>query len=430
VSGAVRLAIGVPTRNRAELAIAAVESVLAAAQPGVRVFVSDNSTDAGEADRLAAFCAAHGDEVRYLRPPEPLEMAPHWEWLRHEILGEEWATHVAYLTDRLVFTRGSLDEVLRVTAQEPEQVVSYHHDRVEDRTSPVALVQTQWTGRVLELDARRLIELSSRGLWGDHLPRMLNCVVPVGRMDAIERRFGGVFAPVSPDYRFAYRCLATCDSVLYLDRPCLIEYGMQRSAGINYLKGHFNRDAASFAEDLSIPRFGATPEPRFEAVANALFQEYCSVRAETDGGRFPPADRRSYLAAVAASVALIEEPQWRERMEALLREHGWTRRDRVRRALAETLAMIGYFVRHPVALARSVKRQLWERPPGTPLANLLAKMGVDAPERDDLYFASSREAIEFANAHPRPPRPYAWNVHRLERAGAIVRRFRPVTAPR
>jgi hypothetical protein len=426
----IRLAVGIATRNRADLAIAAVESVLAARQPGVTLFVSDNSTDAGERDRLAGFCARHESQLRYLRPPEPLEMAPHWEWLRHQIRGEEWATHVAYLTDRLVFTRGSLEELLRVVAQEPDHVVSYHHDRVEDRTTPVSLVQTQWTGRVLELDTRRLVELSSRGLWGDFLPRMLNCAVPVGRLDAVERRFGGVFAPVSPDYRFAYRCLATCDSILYLDRPCLIEQGMHRSAGINYAKGHFNRDAKSFLEELSVPRFGATPEPGFETVANAIFQEYCSVRAETGGDCFPPVDRRSYLAAIAVTVARIEDPQWRERMEALLREHGWTGRDRVRTALAEIGAMIGYFVRHPAALARSVMRQLRERPPGTPLALLLPKVGLDPRIRDDLRFATSSEAIDFANAHPRPPRPYAWHIHRLERARAILRRLPPTGAPR
>ena len=426
----IRLAIGIPTRNRADLAIAAAESVLEAAQPGIAVFVSDNSTDAAERERLARFCAGHEPRVRYLRPPEPLEMAPHWEWVRNEISRAGWATHVAYLTDRLVFTRGSLEKLLRVVALAPDHVVSYHSDRVEDRTTPVALVQTQWTGRVLELDARKLIQLSSLGVWGDYLPRMLNCIVPASRLEEVERRFGGVFAPVSPDYRFAYRCLGTCDRILYLDQPCLIEHGMHRSAGINYSKGHLNRDARSFLEDLSVPRFGATPEPRFETVANAIFQEYLTVRAEVGGDGFPPVGRQAYLTAMAVSVDRIEEPQWRERMAALLREHGWTRRDRVRHALNETLAAIGYFVRHPAAFARSVKRQLWQRPPGTALAYLLPKFGVDPRTRDDMHFASSSEAIHFANAHPRPSRPYAWHVHRLERARAIPRRVPVPKAPR
>src|SRR5213079_1148751 len=101
------LAIGIPTRNRAELAITAVDSVLRAGRREVGVVVSDNSTDHGEAARLEELCAARGPAVRYLRPPEPLPMAAHWEWLWGAIEHEAGASHVAYLTDRLVFAAGA-----------------------------------------------------------------------------------------------------------------------------------------------------------------------------------------------------------------------------------------------------------------------------------------------------------------------------------
>jgi hypothetical protein len=420
-----RLAIGIPTRNRAELTMAAVESVLAADMADVAVIVSDNSTDEAEQSRLSDFCAGRSAQIEYVRPPTPLEMAAHWEWLRKLVVKQAAPTHVAYLTDRLVFTRGALGDLVRIVDRHPDKVVSYHHDHLEDAAAPVELVQTQWTGGLLELDARKLIELSSRGLWGDHLPRMLNCVVPVSALEAIEQRFGSVFAPVAPDYRFAYRCLATCETFLYFDRACMIEQGMGRSAGNSFAKGRFNRDAASFKDELSVPRFGATHEERFETIANSIFQEYLAVRAEAGGERFPPVERGPYLLANALSVERIEEPEWRERMEDVLSEHGWTRRHRARHALEQALAIAGYFARHPGALAPSIRRQLWDRPPGTPLARLLTRAGLNPRVREHLTFASSADAIAHADAHPRPRMPYAWHVHRLERAGAIARRLPP-----
>jgi hypothetical protein len=416
-----RLAVAIPTRNRADLAMAAIGSVLRSAQPDVTVVVSDNSSDELERDRLERFCARQpADAVKYVRPPEPLDMTKHWEWLRRLIQERDEHTHLTYLTDRMVFTAGSLGELTRTIERQPEQVVSYHHDRVEDASAPVELVQTQWTGGLLELDSRRLIEMSSRGAWGDHLPRMLNCVVPVSTMAAIEERFGSVFASVSPDYCFAYRCLDTCGTILYLDRACLIEYGMGRSAGTGYRKGKLNEDALSFRV-LSVPHFGATPEPAFETTANAIYQEYCTVRDEAGGDRFPNPDWASYLATTAISVGLIQDAEWRARMQRLLRDRGWTRRRSARHALSRAAAIARYFVRHPGALARSLRRQLWDRPPGTPLANLLPRVGLDARVRDDLKFESAADAIAYANAHPRTRTPYAWHVHQLRRAGAIVR---------
>jgi hypothetical protein len=399
----------------------AVESVLRAGVPGVTVVVSDNSTKPGERARLAEFCARQPAEtVQYVRPDEELAMPAHWEWLWRTIKTTIAPDHVAYLTDRLVFTAGALTHLREVVARHPDQVVSYHWDYVKDISTPVELVQSQWTGRLLELDTRRLIELSSRGAFGNYLPRLMNCIAPTAIVDSIDRRFGDVFGSVSPDYRFAYRCLAVRDTILYLDRSCLIEHGMSRSAGAGYLRGTMNEDARNFASQLAVPRFGATPEPAFETVANAIFQEYCSVRAELGGDGFPPPDWRSYLGTNAISVDRIEEPGWRARMRELLAGHGWSRRDSARHAAGLAAQIAYYFTRHPGALGRSVKRQLWDRPPGTPAAFLLPRVGLSAGIRDSMRFDSSAEAIAHAAAHPRPRTPYAWHVHQLERAGAVV----------
>lgn len=424
MSRVIRLAIGLPTRNRPDMARAAIEAVLRWPHPDVVLVVSDNSTDPDALARLAEFCAGLPPEaVRYVRPPEPLAMAEHWAWLWHEIRDTLSPTHVGYLTDRLVLAARALPQLVGIVAREPELVLSFQVDHVHDLRTPVELVQRQWTGQLLELDARELIELSRRGRSGDFMPRMLNSITPAGVMSAIERRFGDVFGDVAPDYRFAFRALAVCDTTLYLDRSCVTEHGMTRSAGIGFSKGTMNQDASRFARELAVPRFGATPEPGFETVANAIFQEYCAVRQELGGDRFPPPHWRSYLTANAISVDRIQDPAWRERMRDLLRRRGYTRRNGVAHVAGLTLEMAGYFARHPGALARSVKRQLWDRPPGTPAAFLLARAGLSPRLRDDLRFASSAEALAHADLRPRRRMPYSWHLHRVERAGAIVRRL-------
>lgn len=398
-------------------------SVLQAGRPDVTPVVSDNSTEPEQRERLEAFCERH--EVTYVRPPEPLPMADHWEWLRLLIRDRIAPTHVSYLTDRMVFTRAGLPELALIASREPAHVLTYRHDRVLDLYEPVELVQSQWTGRLLELDSRRLIEMSSHAVYGDYLPRMLNCVVPADLLDAVERRFGTVFEPISPDYRFAYRCLAVRDSILHLDRACLVHHGMTRSAGISFLRGRPNEAITGFWQSLSSPRFGETPEPRLETVANAIFQEYCVVRREAGGDRFPPLVPGPYLRANAISASRMEEPEWRERTEAVLRSRGWSRRRHARYVLGDATAVALYFARHPAALARSVKRQLWDRAPGTPVALMLRRRGVDPPLRDDLRFPDAATAIAHNDEHPRPRTPYAWPLEPLRRAGAIVRSLPP-----
>jgi hypothetical protein len=384
------------------------------------VVVSDNSTDPDERARLERHCASLDGPVTYVRPPEPLPMTEHWDWLMRTIRASG-PTHVAYLTDRMVMAAGALGAVVDAAAADPDRVVSYHHDNVEDHTAPVLLMQTPWTGRLVELDARRLIDLSSRGRYGDYLPRLLNCVAPVSVVDAIERRFGDLFGRVSPDYRFAFRCLAVCDSILYLDRACLIEHGHSRSVGGTFRRGHPSRDEADYAATLAEQRFGATPEPALETLANAVFQEYCAVRAEADPGRFPEVDRRGYLMANAISVDRIENPQRREELKASLRELGWSRLDSARHAAGLALGAAGYLAGHPDAIPRTLKRQLWDRPPATPAAFLLSRLGLEPPTRDRWRFASAPEALEHARTHPRPATAHTWHLHRLERAGAVVR---------
>src|SRR2546421_2365610 len=119
------LLVIIPTRNRANLAITAVRSVLSQDIDGVRVLVSDNSTIAEEAASLSLFCQRLKDErLRYVVPPKPVPMSRHWDWAMRQAL-ESDATHFTILTDRMMFKPGELLLLLRIVGRHPSKIISY-----------------------------------------------------------------------------------------------------------------------------------------------------------------------------------------------------------------------------------------------------------------------------------------------------------------
>src|SRR5690242_4896988 len=128
----------IPTRNRAQLAMNAVRSVLDQPVDGFRVLVSDNSTSVEDREALDSFCASLGDSrLRYVRPPEPFAMPAHWEWVIEQALADYDASHFTYLTDRMMFRARALKDVLELAALYPDKVITYNHDRICDDVRPI-----------------------------------------------------------------------------------------------------------------------------------------------------------------------------------------------------------------------------------------------------------------------------------------------------
>ncbi len=422
-----RLTVVIPTRNRPDLAISALRSVVAAQRPEVTVLVSDNSTSGADRERLAELCSGHvSPQVRYARPPCPLPMAEHWEWARLEAMAAFAPTHVAYLTDRMVFLAGALDVLVGLLGEHPAHVLSYSHDMVDDHRRPVRLVQQTWTGRLLEISSAAMLQRSACAERDPYLPRMLNCAVPLEVFEQIEARFGSVFGSISPDMCFCYRCLAVCESTLFCDRSLIVHYATDRSNGATYARGVPSSDNRDFEQLAGERRHGAAPEPRFETLTNAVVHEYCHVREEVGNGRFPPVERSSYLAANGRDVQAIENAALRARMRELMREHGWGRRQRLRHAAALGASVVRYLVRHPDAILPMARRQLWERPPGSVGSLLLGRLGRSLRLGSARGFDTTADAISFAQTHLRPRSATAWHLHPLEE---IPGAMRELTAP-
>jgi hypothetical protein len=321
----------VPTRNRPDLAANAIASLLDARLSDLQVIVSDNSTTPADAAKLAGHCAnLPARNISYVRPPEPLAMTAHWEWaLRQAMERNPGASRFTFLTDRMMFRDGGLDEVAAIARAYPDRLVAYNHDRLVDDGRPVHIEEYAATSELLELQTSRVIWLYSRCFLFNAFPRMLNCIVPRAVLERISDRFGSVFASIAPDLAFCCRALHVETTYLFLDKSPLFHYALSHSHGAALARGEANAEAADFSSNLAAAsvdaatRNYATPIPRLNTAHNAVINEYCVHREQTRDPRFGPIEMKRYLDINAWEIAEMADPRVRAEMYALLRAAGY-----------------------------------------------------------------------------------------------------------
>jgi hypothetical protein len=380
----------VPTRNRAAIAMNAIRSVLNQPADNVAVLVSDNSTSEIEQKTLAQFCAEQSDpRLRYVRPPEALSMPAHWDWAIHEAMRSYGASHFLYLTDRMMFRKGALGEVLSLAALYPDKVISYNQDRIVDNVTPIRVEQCPGTGKLLEVDSLRFTWLLSQAVFHPGLPRMNNSVVPRAVLERIDERFGNVFSSISPDFNFCCRCLELEQSILFFDKSPIFHYALSRSNGASVTRGEMTPDYRDFTANLPAANaiWHAAPIPELNTAVNAVFHEYCLFQRETGSDRFFPLDEAKYLQSNANEIEEIIDPQLKAEMLALLVSHGY------RPAVADRNGA-------PVALGQRVKSKLKRTataPPTTSAWLFAARnLGVRPPGENQFDFATLDDAIDYA----------------------------------
>lgn len=146
-----KFTVVIPTRNRSDLAIRAVRSVVEYQGQDVQLLVSDNSTNASDIETLSEFCRDLADSrVTYLRPPQPLPMTEHWEWAMQQALNFPEASDFLYLTDRSIFKPGHLQRIIEIAQQNPGQVISYDWVTVFDHLDPIFVEKRNHSGQVID----------------------------------------------------------------------------------------------------------------------------------------------------------------------------------------------------------------------------------------------------------------------------------------
>ena len=387
------LVVVIPTRNRSAIAMNAVRSVLDQSVENLNVLVSDNSTIDAEREALAAFCSSQNDDrLRYVQPSEPMPMAAHWEWALDEALRSFQASHVTYLTDRMMFRRHALQEAVTAATHYAGKVITYNMDRIVDHVRPICVEQYPGSGRLLEIETLTLSRLLSRAIFHASLPRMLNSVVPLELLARMRARFGNVFLSIAPDFRFCCRCLELEETVLFFDKSLLFHYALDRSHGASVSRGEITADTADFAANLPVDnsmRNYATPIPQLITAVNAVFQEYCLFKQETNSPRFFDVDLPKYLEANAEEVQQCGDVKLRDEMLALLVAKGY-RETRV--APERSRAEVTFSERLGFKLKRVATSS------STTDAWLFAarRFGIEPPGENSFEFATLEDAIDYA----------------------------------
>jgi len=321
-----RSVIVIPTRNRAAQARNAINSILGQSDCEVNVLVSDNSTSTEQRTELSQHCqqAANG-RLRYIVPPEPLPMSQHWDWAMRQALSLYDASHVAFLTDRMMFKPDVLKHLLAIVADYPGRILTYMHDMVDDYQVPVIVRQYTWTGNLYEVPTRRLLELVAQSVMYDTaVPRMLNCLVPRRVLEAIRDRFGSFFASLSPDWNFAFRALECEDSILFYDEGAMVHYAQDLSNGQSAHYGIENQALTTFLQDIAgQPINNGTPFPEIATIWNGIISEYCLVKEITKSPKFPELNLEEYMRVLAWGIEQMKNPERRQRMREFLSARGW-----------------------------------------------------------------------------------------------------------
>jgi hypothetical protein len=317
----------IPTRNRAELAIQALLSLLHQnCTTDFQVLVSDNSSNKLQSDKLSEFCKELADDrVTYVVPPEDMSMSLHWDWAIKKAIAQYSKNHFFFLTDRMIFRKGALASLISLVKAHPKEVISFNHDRINDLENPVILELSPWSSSLIRIDSSKLLSLSSQMVFHPSLPRMLNCVVPRSALKHLEGRFGSIFTSVSPDFCFCYRLLGTRDHIYYYDKPIIVHYAMSRSNGACSSRGILSNDSADFrahlpTSDNIIPW---APLPGLVTVGNAIINEYLFVRHELGTTSFPSINMTKYFIYLTKEISNFIDDRLRSEMLELLRLNGW-----------------------------------------------------------------------------------------------------------
>ena len=376
----------IPTRNRAAIAMNAIRSVIEEPVENVEVLVSDNSTSDTERDALAKFCTGF-EGLRYVGPPESLSMPAHWNWAIHEALQTYSASHFLYLTDRMMFRKGGLREVVGLAARYPDKVITYNADRIVDNSTPIRVEQYPASELLFAIETVRLSWLLSRAVIHPAVPRMLNCIVPRAVLDRIQQRFGNIFASVSPDFNFCCRCLELEESILYYDKAPLFHYALSRSNGASATRGEMTADYADFTANLNNSNW-ATPIPGLNTAVNYALHEYCLFKQETGSAKFFELDMQKYLEANANETREVVDPQLRAETLSLLAANGYVEA----KANGQQQSAARFSERLQAKLKRS-----FTGASTTPAWLFLARTAaITPPGLNSFEFATLDEAIDYA----------------------------------
>jgi len=319
-------------------------------------------------------------------------MSAHWDWAIQQALSFYRASHFLYLTDRMMFRKRALREVVDLATAYPNKVISYSHDRIIDNLTPIRVEQYPASGSLFEVETMRLSWLLSQSaIIHPAVPRMLNCIVPRAVLNRVRKRFDTVFTSISPDFNFCCRCLEIEDSILFYDKAPIFHYAQSRSNGASVTRGELTADFVDFNKSFVaynvIPNY-ATPIPELSTAVNYAFHEYCLFKQQTNSMKFFEIDFAHYLQANANEISQLIDPQVRADTLSLLIANGYREEQTNRRPKPSVVKF--------AKRVRSKTKRVFTGPATTSTWMFLGRsLGIRPPGYNGFEFATLAEAIDY-----------------------------------
>jgi glycosyltransferase involved in cell wall biosynthesis len=268
--------IVIPTRNRADLAIAAARSVASQKNCHFRLVISDNSSNILDREHLRQFCSNAG--IQLLETTQDLPMDQHWDWAFSQITDYDY---IGILTDRMVLYPGALNELSAlIERNDHPAVLSFNNDNVASQGDYFAPIQRRYSGKLESILSSSLVESTARAQITTSLPRGLNCLIRRDIVECVNDLGGKYFESIAPDFNFAFKVLSIVQRVHYLDKPLIISYGNSRSNGGSLTTGRLNKDSKDFLQFVSpeSSTLSGSPMPDIFQATNVVCHEYGVVR--------------------------------------------------------------------------------------------------------------------------------------------------------
>jgi len=269
----------IPTRNRPQLAIESIQSVLGQDFKDYEIILSDNSTQNETQSALKA--AGLIERIRYVRPARELSMPDHWEFALSHASGK----FVLFLTDRSILQQGALGVIFRAINQSPQNVAAvawgwsvfddekqilFQYPKAEFSENPVKL-----------LKALNVISdfLSPQKKYPYSLPRGLNSCFRLDLGKKIQSQQGRLFKSINPDFTSAFQILAMEDQMLFIDEALFISRGLKESNGGNA----YQTDASSYLKTLGAEGEIQMAPMKSPLIENIIYEDYFRVRKIVGG---------------------------------------------------------------------------------------------------------------------------------------------------
>lgn len=296
------LSIVIPTRNRPQLALKAIQSVIQDQQSDIELVVSDNS-DKEDAGILHTMVSEIPDQrIKYFRPDNVMSMAEHWEWAVRHAQGQ----YVSILSDRSVYKTSALDLIRNVIVAEKPQVVSFIWDSLRGLEAPYRYKQKDHSKKIFKFESRFLLEIASRSIVSAVFPRFLNSFIARDLLEKVLARSDKVKNCLAPDFGFCFRFLDLTDSIHFFDYPAFIVYGSEVSNGYAYSRN---------TRSTTIQDFYARAAPEIEMFApihtlrpipfNIELLEYNLVKENQQSGSFVEVDKAKFYSGAYKKLMKI-----------------------------------------------------------------------------------------------------------------------------